>query len=337
MDIWGNEMDFLQKPSVTIFEPQKDPNDPAVRNVIMPYPSGRNVDIGILGVPFDKGVLLGGGRAGAAGGPLAVREALRKYGKTFNIDHKIDIIDLNVADIGDVEVNENIEVTHERITRTVGGLLAKEILPVVIGGGHDISIGTVRALSEHYSGEIGGLNIDAHFDVREIVDNKITSGTPFRKLIEEDHLRGDNFVEIGAHDNLNSRIYYDYLVSKKVRIYTLSDVSAAGTSVIFKKALEIASAGNRAVFVSIDMDSVAGCYAPGTSAPDSNGFDPGQIREMAFLAGASGVVKLLDIVEINPEFDIDNRTSRLGASIIISFLNGLRKRKSDQNVKTDVL
>jgi len=62
--------------------------------------------------------------------------------------------------------------------------------------------------------------------------------------------------------------------------------------------------------------------------PDGRGFNPQQIREIAFLAGASKAVKLVDIVEINPEFDVDDRTARLGASIIISFLNGYRTRGS---------
>jgi formimidoylglutamase len=204
--------------------------------------------------------------------------------------------------------------------------LTKGILPIVIGGGHDTSIGTVRALSEFHSREIGGINIDAHFDVREIIDNRITSGTPFRKLLETELLKGENFVEMGAHDNLNSRTYYDYLMSKKVSVFTLPDV-VAGIPTIMEKALKIAGSNIRSAFISIDIDSVAQCYAPGSSAPDAWGFNPEQIRELAFLAGASKAIKLLDIVEINPRFDVDNRTARLGASIIISFLNGFKMRR----------
>ncbi len=319
-------MNFLQKPSVRIFEPQNDPNDLRVKNIIKPGASDRPADIGIIGVPFDKAVSLGGGREGAAHAPAKVREALKKYGTTFNIEQKIDISDLNIMDFGDVAVTEDIARTHERITAAVDSLLTEGTLPVVIGGGHDISIGTVRALSEFHSREIGGINIDAHFDVREIVDGKITSGTPFRRLLDMELLKGENFVEMGAHDNLNSRVYYEYLKSKKVSVFTLSEVAAAGTAAAMQKALKIA--GPRAVFVSIDIDSVAQCFAPGCSAPDARGFSPEQIREFAFLAGASKAVKLLDIVEINPGFDVDNMTAGLGASIIISFLNGFKRRGS---------
>jgi arginase family enzyme len=93
-----------------------------------------------------------------------------------------------------------------------------------------------------------------------------------------------------------------------------------------EKALKTACSNTDCVFVSIDVDSVAQCFAPGVSAPDARGFSAKQIREFAFLAGSSKAVKLLDIVEINPQFDVDNRTSRLGASIIISFLNGYKRR-----------
>ncbi len=319
-------MNFLQKPSIQIYEPQHDRNDLRVKNIIMPSPEDQPPEIGIIGVPFDKAVSLGGGRAGAALAPARVREVLKKYGTTFNIERNIDISDVGIVDFGDVAVAEDIIGTHERITAAVDSLLTKGILPIVIGGGHDISIGTVRALSRFYSGKIGGINIDAHFDVREIIDEKITSGAPFRRLMEMDFLKGENFVEMGAHDNLNSKTYYDYLVSKKVSVFTLSDVEAEGTSAVFEKALKIAGG---AIFISIDIDSVAQCFAPGSSAPDSRGFDAGQIRELAFLAGASKAVKLLDIVEINPGFDVDDRTARLGASVIISFLNGFKKRRNE--------
>ncbi len=327
-------MNFLQKPSIQIYEPQQDPNDLRVKNIIWPCSSGQQADIGIVGVPFDKAVSMGGGRAGAGHAPAKVREALKKYGTTFNMEQKIDISDLNIVDFGDVIVTEDIAETHERITSALSGLLAGGTLPIVIGGGHDISIGTVRALSEFYSGDIGGINIDAHFDVREIIDGKITSGTPFRRLLEMELLKGEDFVEMGAHDNLNSSVYYEYLKSKNVSVFTLSEVAATGTAGIMQKAIKIAR--SKPVFVSIDIDSVAQCYAPGCSAPDARGFNPEQIRDLAFLAGASKAVKLLDIVEINPVFDVDNRTARLGASIIISFLNGFKKR-GNRYGKTDVL
>ncbi len=319
-------MNCLQKSPIQIYEPQQNPNDLRVKNIIMPASMDQPVEIGIIGVPFDKAVSLGGGREGSRLAPDAVRKALKKYGNTFNIEKKIDISDLNIVDFGDVVVTEDITQMHERITAAVGQLLAKGILPIVIGGGHDISIGTIRALSEFHSGEIGGVNIDAHFDVREIIDNRITSGTPFRKLLDSGLLKGENFVEMGAHNNLNSRTYYDYLISKKVSIFTLSE-TASRISAVMEKGLEVAGSNTNTAFVSIDIDSVAQCFAPGSSAPDAWGFNPEQIRELAFLAGASKDVKLLDIVEINPGFDVDNRTARLGASIIISFLNGFKMRR----------
>lgn len=296
--------------------------------MIKPADPDAPADIGIIGVPYDGGVMLGGGRPGARLAPEAVRKALKKYGTAFNIEHNIDISDLDIRDFGDVAVTEDIDETHQRITHSVFGLLKKGIFPIVIGGGHDISIGTCRALSNFHSGSIGCINFDAHFDVREIRDSKITSGTPFRRLMDLGLLNGKYFAEVGAHDNLNSKIYYEYLLSKKVSIITLSNVNRDGIGGIMESALRIVGADKRAVFVSIDIDSVAQCFAPGSSAPDAVGFTAAQIREAAYLAGLSDAVKLLDIVEINPEYDVDSRTARLGASVIISFINGYKRRRS---------
>jgi arginase family enzyme len=87
-------------------------------------------------------------------------------------------------------------------------------------------------------------------------------------------LKGENFVEMGAHDNLNSRVYYEYLMSKKVSVFTLSEVAVTGTAAIMQKALKIAGSNTGSVFVSIDIDSVAQCFAPGCRAPDARGFSP---------------------------------------------------------------
>ncbi len=109
-------MNFLQKPSVRIYEPQQDPSDLRVKNIIKPGTSDRPADIGIIGVPFDKAVSLGGGRAGAGMAPAKIRETLKKYGTAFNIERKIDLNGLNIVDFGDIAITEDISETHERIT-----------------------------------------------------------------------------------------------------------------------------------------------------------------------------------------------------------------------------
>ena len=78
-------------------------------------------------------------------------------------------------------------------------------------------------------------------------------------------------------------------------------------------------------YVSFDMDAVSSAFAPGVSAPATIGFTSDEIIEMAYWAGAEGT-RMIDIVEVNPHFDIDDRTSRLAALMIASFISGLAER-----------
>ncbi len=311
------------KTNTSVFENPRDPNMPKVKNMMKPWGGGK-VDTGILGVPYDYGTLLVGGRVGARNGPGAIRAELKRYGTTFNIDYETDVRTLSIADLGDVEISDgNQHETYARIEKVLAGILEKGIVPIVMGGSNDISFPDAKALSNSF-GAIGGINVDAHFDVRKAVEGKVTSGSPYYMALETlgSKFSGKNFVEVGSHDNLNSREYYEYLKKKGVKVFTLGDARKSGVDGIVKKSFSFASKGTDAIFFSIDIDSVAQAFAPGCSAPDSDGFTPEQVRRMAFLAGNNPKVKLFEIMEVNPKYDIDGRTARLAASLVISFLTG---------------
>ncbi len=324
-------MKYLRPSNINIYESQSDDNDLRVKNIIKNYNEAddKTYNIGIVGVPFDYGVELSNGRVGAKDGPNAVRTALKRYGSTYNVE-KTDISKLKVCDFGDVEIAErDSQETHAHISEVVSALVKKNILPIVIGGGHDISFANVRGLCNAVSGNVGGINIDAHFDVRKVVNGKIKSGTPFRRILEELNARvsGKNFVEIGCHDNLNSKIYYEYLLSKKAEIVPLDKVENGGMKKIMKGALKTANNGTNASFVSVDIDAMPQHIAPGCSAPSTRGISARDILDACFIAGSNYGVKLFDIMELNPKYDMDNRTALLAATMIVSFLNGFAMRK----------
>ncbi len=320
------------KPSEVIVHDEKaDPNDLRLRNIMENYRDGVMYDVGLIGVPFDYGVKLSNGRVGAKLGPDAFRKALKRYGTTYNIENKIDISGLKICDFGNVDVVDNdSSETHMRVSSVVSEVLKTGAVPVIIGGGHDISFADVRGLCMASGGHIGGINIDAHFDVREVRDGNISSGTPFRRVIEEldGRIDGRNFVELGAHDNLNSKAHHGYLESKGVNVITLDDMRLAGIDDAIGGALKAACTETEAAFLSIDMDAMQGSAAPGCSAPSPRGVSPDEIVRAAFECGVNGKVKMLDIMELNPEYDTNEMTAILAVTIFVGFLNGFSRRKS---------
>src|SRR3989338_3610426 len=171
---------YTQPSKIQVFEKPAQETDLRIRHLLPAYQNGRPVQAGLLGVPSDAGVVQGGGRAGAALGPEAVRLQLKRYGTAYNFERRADLGALALADFGDLIPDEkSVERTHDRLTEAVEAIIGLNAIPILIGGGHDLTFGGVRALSRRAEGEIGGVALDDHFDVREAVNGVVTSGTPF--------------------------------------------------------------------------------------------------------------------------------------------------------------
>ncbi len=278
--------------------------------------------VGIIGVPFDFGTKVSGGREGSSQGPSSVRNVLA-MGTTYFIENKLDIAGITVLDFGDVQVVPNDpETTYNRVSDVIQALLDRGITPVTIGGSHDISFSTIRGMANYYKKKtIGGINVDAHLDVREIIAGVISSGAPFRAALESiEEFQAQYFTTIGVTGNTNAKAHFDYLLNKGASIITLNEFRKQKCKNILDEALRHNS---DASFLSIDIDAVCQSYAPGCSAPALIGMNPEEISELVFLAGKSKKIKMMDVVEFNPCFDQDNKTAKLVAYLILQFIAGI--------------
>ncbi|UPL50335.1 arginase family protein [Hymenobacter sublimis] len=295
-----------------------------LRDLIRPAAALPQADVCLVGIPLDFGTVLEGGRAGAAQAPEAIRRELRRYHKTYNLEHNVSLEALRIADAGnlDLRATPDHEANHQTIRAELARLLHQYPRVVVLGGSHDGSYSTVRGLRDATAGaSVGGINLDAHADVKDR-PSVLSSGTPFGKLLREEVLAGERFTEIGLHSNLNTREDIDFLHQQQATIVPLAHVQHDGMATYMQRALRRATALGPA-FVSVDMDGCAEAYAPGVSAPSADGFTPRQAAEAAFLAGKEPEVLLFELVELNPIFDRDNQTARLAATILTAYLTGV--------------
>ncbi|GAA4380552.1 formimidoylglutamase [Hymenobacter koreensis] len=292
-----------------------------LRELIRPAAELPEADVCLLGLPLDHGTVLEGGRAGAVGAPAAIRRELRRYHKTYNLEHHVSLDHLRIADAGDVPGPQpyNHAAHHQRIRERVGELLQQYPRVVILGGSHDGTYATVRGLFDA-SGQrpVGGINLDAHADVKDRAD--LGSGTPYGKLLREGFVAGSRFTEIGLHSNLNTWDDINFLNQQDATIVPLSHVQSDGMPLYMERALRRALAP---AFVSFDIDAVAQAFAPAVSAPSSDGLTPRQAVEAAFAAGTHASVRLFEVVEFNPVYDRDFMTARLAATIVTAYLTGL--------------
>ena len=101
--------------------------------------------VGILWVPFDYGVKLSNGRPGARFGPKKIKQELSKVIKN-QIFTGVSVIDFGAV----LPVKKDVRRTHERVTLAVKKILKANIIPIVVGGGHDISFGSGKAMFQLY-------------------------------------------------------------------------------------------------------------------------------------------------------------------------------------------
>jgi formimidoylglutamase len=306
--------------------PLVDPRDERLKHRFAAW-NGEACDVALVGVPFDEGVRLNRGRPGAAEGPSALRRALTRFGTLYDFDTATSLEHLDLADAGDIDTYDaDPGVVHARLQECLGALLSFGALPIVVGGGNDASFASAAALQDRH-GAIGVVNVDAHFDVREVIDGKLTSGTPYRRVLEELGLPGRRFVEFGAHPHVNSRAHHDYLRAQGVGCYGLAQTREMGVTTAFDLALMRVSKDTNAVMVSIDLDVFAAAYAPGVSAPGTEGYTAEEGRQLALAAGRHPKVALFELMELNPRYDLDDRTARLAAALVAAFLSGFCQRE----------
>lgn len=298
--------------------------DKRIGNVIQEGAAG---DVVLLGFPHDRGVKINGGRTGAAAGPGSFRNYIARLGATHNPHANIDLTRITIGDAGDIPKNLPLDKAHARLTQMARDILTGGAIPFVVGGGNDQSYPNASALLDHAGRDQAGvINIDAHLDVRPLKDGKAHSGSPFRLLLEDTRFDGRNFLEFGAQGMQCSREHARYVEEKNGQIIWLDDLPPDSISQVFQDNLEKLAQRCSSIFISFDMDSIAGSYAPGVSCPGSLGLTARDAFSIAKTAGAHRAVTLFDLSEYNPKVEAE-LTGRLAAGIFYYFCLGVVLRK----------
>ncbi len=303
----------LQRPSSELFSKSYDPDDRKMGDVVSHEPSDYDdAEIIIIGCPQDEGVRRNKGRVGAAAAPDAIRQVL------YHCSSPPELPTGAIVDLGNIKIADTLEETHDIHAKVVAKILGDNKRLIVLGGGNDISYPDCLGLFKVHK-NILALNIDSHFDVRE---NKVrNSGTPYRQLLEENIIRSDSFFELAIQPFANSEIYWKYLKSKNVSIHTLEQFQKQGIEKTLHSILD--KNKSEAIFWGFDIDSVRSADAPGVSASYPTGLTAEEILSIAAIAGQDSRSKILEISEVNPKYDIDNKTAKLAAQITICYLNSL--------------
>jgi formimidoylglutamase len=289
-----------------------EPDDRRFDDFLIPFDrwEGSAPMLALLGVPQDEGVRRNGGRIGAAEAPPAIRQALGKLAASIGSRSLPD--NVRVLDCGVLAVeNMSLEDVHRRQEHVVGLLLDSGASVVVLGGGHDTALPDGRAIGKRAT-RLGIVNVDAHLDVRPPAIEGSHSGSPFRELIEDPACRLGMLIEFGTQPFSASAHHVRYVLERGHAVWMLDDIRRDTLDVALDRVVDALGACD-AVHLSLDMDALASAYAPGVSAPASDGFRPDEVARVVERIAALPTCRLVDIVEVNPRYDADGRTVRLAA------------------------
>lgn len=280
----------------------------------------------LLGFACDEGVSRNNGRTGAADGPGAVRKALCN----LPVVHPGQAI----YDAGDIHCpNGELENAQHQVALAVTRLLHTGALPVLLGGGHEITYGHFCGIRDFLIKDtgkrIGIVNFDAHFDNRQPQACGASSGTGFWQIAQDCNQCDAPFyyLALGIQNMSNTRHLFDtahqtgtrYVLAHHFDAYSNYDLLA----MVRKFAADVDT-----LYLTIDLDVFAAPYAPGVSAPAYQGIVPDRrfFDCLEWLVDC-GKIASFDIAELNPAVDIDGRTARLAASLIFRIAERLAEKQ----------
>jgi arginase len=292
----------------------------------------------IIGVSLD----LGGNRRGVDMGPSAFRiaglgERLTALGMPVVDEGDLVAPIPEVKAVGDPQKKYIREIARvcERLYQTSLAALERGGFPLVLGGDHSLAAGSVAATADclrRTGGALGLIWVDAHGDMN--TPSSSTSGNvhgmPLASLLGPEPTELSSIggfspkvlpgrtVLIGIR-NLDER-EKEIVRSSGVHVFTMKDIDRSGIATVMEQALAFAADGTAGVHVSFDLDVCDPTIAPGVGTPVKGGLDYREAHMLMEMAADSGLLRGLDLVEVNPILDDRNMTAILGVELASSAL-----------------
>ena len=276
----------------------------------------------LVGFRCDEGIRRNHGRIGATEGPSALRQALGRL--------PVQKTNFNCYDAGNITCADgDLEASQTALASIIELLLKHKIIPIVIGGGHELAWGHYQGIAHHFPTEnLGIINFDAHFDMRPLLpEQKGSSGTPFLQMATAHAAtkRRFDYNVVGIQHAGNIRLLFE--TAKQYNVNTiLADELHQGQQQKCVDFIDRIIDQNDVIYLTLCLDVFSAAFAPGVSASQPLGLAPWDIIPFVRLLAASGKVVSFDIAELCPRYDIDQRTARLAANLIYEIIHHYHHR-----------
>ena len=298
-----------------------DGDDPLYHRIFQRVTSEKNYDnispndFVLHGFAVDEGVKRNSGRVGAKDAPDVIRKSMANF-PVINPEFALKDFGNIFCDDGDLEASQN------NLSEKVAQVLQKQGKSIVLGGGHEV-------MFAHYSGvrkafpteKIGIINIDAHFDNREVnPQTGPSSGTGFSQIAQQDELHS---LHIGIQKNSNTLKLFDMAHQFGMKYILADELFFENLPALYQKTDDFIAEVD-ILYLTVCMDVFNASVAPGVSATSYNGiFADAAFMHLFRHLLQSHKLLAMDVAEVNPSLDQADITARLAASLVNEWLTVL--------------
>lgn len=273
------------------------------------FPSLEHVDIAIVGVPENRGTDM---NVAVAEGPDAAREVLYTLKKGNGL--------YRIADLGNLRSGETYEDTLSRLKEVCQGLMELNIVPVIVGGSHDLDVGQYMAF-ESLDRAISLVAVDARVDMEH--EGGISASRLERILTHKPNFLF-HYSHLGFQSFLVEQEKVDALEKLYFEVYRLGQVK--------DDLAECEPVIRNADMLSFDLCAIKMSDAPGNVHAIPFGLTAEEACQLCWYAGVSSKMASLGIYEFNPRLDDRGRTAFVVSTMIWYFVEGFYHRKAEVDI-----
>ncbi|MFC0561720.1 arginase [Halalkalibacter alkalisediminis] len=290
--------------------------------------------VSIVGVPMDLGQI----RRGVDMGPSALRYA--------GLIEEIKSLGFDVQDYGDIHIHrsttgtdqeqnlknlQEVIKTSEELCLELDEIISKGGFPLVLGGDHSISIGSIAGISKHYK-ELGVIWYDAHADLNtaETSPSGNIHGMPLATNIGLGHpyllniggyspkIKPENIVIVGARSIDEGE---KALISEMgIKVFTMHEIDRKGMTAVMEETIAYLKERTDGVHLSLDLDAIDPVDAPGVGTPVLGGVTYRESHLAMEMLAEAEIITSAEFVEINPILDNKNQTADVATELVSSLL-----------------
>lgn len=301
--IWQGRLDGEELLHHRIFQRVRQETD---------YDAVSKGDFVLHGFAVDEGVQRNKGRVGAKDAPDIIRKNMSNF--------PVILPDFSLLDFGNMSCEGgNLEQAQADLAKKVSKVLLKGARSLVLGGGHEVMYGHYLGVKTAFPEQkVGIINIDAHFDNRmPEQDTGASSGTGFWQVAQEGNIHS---LHIGIQRNSNTLKLFDTAHQYGMKYILADELFFENLPSVYQRINDLFDSVD-VVYLTICMDVFNASIAPGVSASAYNGI----FTDAAFMHFYRHILKqeklvALDVAEVNPLYDIQDRTARLAASLVNEWL-----------------